>query len=135
MYKEAVKAWSWHYTHDHSRKFSFLLSNRIPWFVFNKTHKCLPLSCVVPGEALDDNQIALAAAFDFFNWAHLPDMYAGPKVNNFCAAHQTHASQSVGDIVELEGIGFWMVLGVGWKKLNFNPLVCGNPHEYTRGEF
>jgi hypothetical protein len=112
-----VKVNAYHWLHDFSRQFMMSAKNNIDMVEFGVTHKQIPL--VMEVEDNEDVEVILGQAFDFFNW--MTDNREGQApndVNLFCIAHEVHASQSVGDIVEIEGKGFWMVDGIGWIKLD-----------------
>ncbi len=120
---DTIKVWSWHCIPDYFTKANFAEKGVIPPFNFNTTHFRLPVPLEVPANI--ESKDALGWAFDFFNWTHV-DFLAPDEVNDSAREHNTHASQSVGDIVEIEGKGFWLVRGVGWEKLSIFDIARGD---------
>lgn len=111
-----VKVWSWHYCHDLCRtSFSFAVERALP-MRRNHSHYRLPVCMEFEPDALiTDPEKVLGLAFDFFNWVSNEDMIAPTEVNVNVNQYGTHASQSVGDVVEIEGEGggWWLVAGHG----------------------
>ncbi len=113
---ETLKVRAWHGNHNYFREASFAGDGVVPPLGLHRTHFPLPILMEAPPNM--DNTDVLAWAFDFFNWLHL-DFHAPDAVNEVAREHDSHASQSVGDIIEIEGVGWWMVKSVGWQKLAF----------------
>ena len=110
-----VKVWSWHYKGFDKD----VLIHR------NRTHFRLPVCMEFEADSLvTDPEVVLGEAFDFFNWVGV-DFCAPVEVNENARQYNTHASQSVGDVVEIEGKGggWWMVKGLGWQKLTEAEMV------------
>ena len=118
-----MKVYSWHCTHDYFAETSRMIpttgkDDRLTPIRLNHTHYRVPVSMeFTPERLFTDPEHVLAKAFDYFNWVQWE--FDAPDEVNACAhQYETHASQSVGDIVEIEGEGYWMVKGSGWKKLS-----------------
>jgi len=75
----------------------------------------------VPDKLHTEPEEVLQQAFHFFNWVS-QDYVAPEKVNEFARKYGSHASQSVGDMVEIVGEGYWMVMPFGWEKLKDEDL-------------
>ena len=120
-----MKVWSWHCTHDYFVETSRMKPAEkviLAPMQMNYTHYRMPI-CMefIPTKLITEPEEALAQAFDYFNWAW-NEFEAPGNVNDTARLYNTHSSQSVGDIVEIEGEGYWMVMSSGWKRLSDDDL-------------
>jgi len=113
-----MKVSAWHSSHDYMVAVHTTHRDGIAPIELGKTHKKLPVSVIILNAEKDE---VLDRAFDYFNWTQNEDMYAGKRINKFCAANGTHASMSVGDLVQIN-TEFWFCAPQGWTALPDNTL-------------
>ncbi len=105
-----MKVSAWHSSHEFMS--TIHLEASVPKITLGKTHGLLPVTCLVLGT---DIHLALQKGFNFFNWVQ-DDFTAPQSVNDFAKEFGSHASMSVGDVVEING-RFWYCEPMGWTAL------------------
>ena len=83
--------------------------------ILGVTHHRLPVNLDTKG---DSNNVEehLEQAFATFNWVHR-DFIAPTWINKFARLIDSHASMSVGDVLEVENGSYWMCDSFGWKPI------------------
>ena len=109
-----MKVSAWHSNYDYMRE-AFTSKDEIPKVELGVTHGLLPVSFEIDEE---DVKYAQNRAFEFFNWVH-EDFIAPDAVNQFAREFSSHASMSVGDLVQV-GDTFWYCASIGWEQLSLN---------------
>lgn len=109
-----MKISAWHSTDLYPSAFKLgVTPNVLDAITLGTTHILIPVTYTTE---TDDHSTALEEAFSFFNWVHV-DFYAPQEVNDVCRDHNSHASMSVGDVVELDDGTFWYCAPIGWKQI------------------
>jgi len=76
------------------------------------THFRVPVTFTQGDQPLED---FLSECFHFFNWVDR-NFEAPIDVNEFAGRSRTHASMSVGDVVEVRGV-YYICRPFGWDKM------------------
>jgi hypothetical protein len=110
---------AWHSTHEHFGLVGY--DSNYP-IILNKTHKLIP-AILYRDDSYSSKLELCEAAFNFFNWVH-SNFTAPSEVNSFCRDNETHASMSVGDIVQINDT-YWLC-----KSFSFQEITNEVQHGY-----